>query len=94
MATFTSGIAAQLTLDWTVPGAGATPVTIASTSHSFAVPATSKLTLALTAAGRRLFRAATRSLTLTATATFAVGTGSITVAKQLTLTYPRRPKRR
>jgi hypothetical protein len=87
--TFTSPIAAQVNLVWTVAGAAGTPLTIASATHTFAPPGTATITTRLTAAGRRLFRAATGRLTLTATATFAASTGSVTSVKRLT--FKRRP---
>jgi hypothetical protein len=83
---FTSPIAAQANLTWTVAGAAGTRVTVASASHSFKTPGTAKLTLRLTTAGRQLFRAATKRLTLTASATFAASTGSVTSGKKLTFT--------
>lgn len=86
--TFTSPIAAQVTLAWTVAGTAGKRVTIASASHRFAAPATAALTLRLTAAGRRLFRAARGRLTLTAAATFTTSTGSVTSVKKLTFTHP------
>jgi len=95
---FTSPIAAQVTLAWTVAsaapkvrGAAPKPVTVASASHLFKLPGTAKLTLRLTAAGRRLFKAATKRFTLTATATFAASTGQISVVKKLTFMHPPKP---
>jgi hypothetical protein len=90
---FTSPIVAQVTLAWTVAGTAGTPVTIASTSHRFKIPGTAKLTLRLSPAGRRLFTAATKRLTLTATATLAASTGSVSVVKHLTFTHPPKPPR-
>jgi len=87
---FTSRIAAQVTLAWTVPGTGATPVSIATASHRFATPGTAKLMLRLTAAGRRLFRAAIGPVRLTATATFIASTGSVASVQRLTLRHPPR----
>ena len=89
---FTSPIAAQVQLAWTVAGTAGMPVTVASTSHRFATPGRAKLTLRLSVAGRRLFKAATRRLKLGATATFAAGTGSVSAVKTLTFTHPPRPK--
>jgi hypothetical protein len=85
---FASPTAGHVTLAWTVAGAGRTAVTVASASHQFNVPGTAKLTLRLSPAGRRLFKAATRRLTLTASATFAASTGSVSVAKRLTFIHP------
>lgn len=90
---FTSGIAAQVTLVLTAARTGVTPVTVASTSRRFATPGTATLALALTPAGRLIFKTATRSVTLTATATFAAGTGSVKVVRKLTFTHPPKPKR-
>jgi hypothetical protein len=87
----TSPIAAGVTLAWTAPGR-ILPVTIASTSHRFAGPGTAALTLRLTPAGVRLFRAATTRVTLTATATFAAGTGSLRTTRRTTIAHP--PKRK
>ncbi len=89
---FTSPIAAGVSLVWTVTPTGSTPVTIASASHSFKTPGSATLTLRLTAAGRLLFKSATKRVRLTATATFAAGTGSVFSVKRLTFTHP--PKRR
>lgn len=89
---FTSPIAAEVKLAWTVTGAALTPVTVASASHTFRTPGGAKLTLRLSAAGRRLFKAATRRVRLTATATFAASTGSVSSVRRLTFTHP--PKHR
>lgn len=92
----TSPIAARVTLVWMVPGHRArSPVTIASTSHGFSTPATAALTLRLTPAGVRLFRAARTRVTVTATATFAAGTGSLRILRRRTFTHPpkRKPKK-
>jgi hypothetical protein len=88
---FTSLIAGQVKLAWTVPGTGATPVSIATVTHRFAVPGTAKLTLRLTAAGRRLFRAAARTVRLTGTARFTASTGVTFSTKQLTFRHPPKP---
>jgi len=85
---FTSPIAAELKLSWSVAGTAVTPLTVASASHLFKLPGTATLTVRLTAAGRRLFKAATGRLTLTATATFAASTGSVTAVKTLTFRHP------
>ncbi|HWF56410.1 MAG TPA: hypothetical protein VG223_17355 [Solirubrobacteraceae bacterium] len=81
---FTSPIAAQVTLAWTVAGPAGTRVAVATASHAFSAPGTARLPLPLTTAGRRLFKAAKRPLTLTATATFATSTGSVRSVKKLT----------
>lgn len=89
--TYTSHIAARVTLAWTVAGRGAEPVSIATASHRFSTPGTAKLTLRLTAAGRGLFAAATGPTRVTSTATFLASTGSVSAVAQLTLRHP--PKR-
>lgn len=90
----TSPIAARITLAWTVPGARSLPpVRIASGSHGFGTPGTASLTLRLTPAGVRLFRAATRRVTVTATASFSAGTGSLRTARLTTFTHPPTPRK-
>jgi hypothetical protein len=91
---FTSPIAAQVSVTWTVAGTNAQPVTIASVGHRFKDPGAATLRLTPTLAGRRLFRAATTHLTLTASATFAASTGSVTTSRKLTLSHPVRRKPR
>ncbi len=94
----TSPIAARVALTWTVPGtAASTSVTIASASHGFRTPGTAALTLRLTPAGVRLFRAATKPVTVTATATFATGSGALRTAQTRSFSHPpklRKPRRR
>lgn len=91
----TSPIAARVTLVWTVPGPrGGAPVTVAAGSHGFTTPGTAPLTVRLTPAGVRLFRAATKRVTVTATATFAASTGSLRAASTRTFAHPPKPKRR
>jgi hypothetical protein len=92
--TFASAIAASVTITWTVAGTGVTPIVVASVSHRFAAPSAVRLTLALTAAGRRLFGAASGRLALTARAMFATSTGSVISAKELTFRHPPARKRR
>jgi hypothetical protein len=91
---FTTPIAAQVALTWTAAESGTrppAPLPVASATHVFSTPGTARLTLRLTAAGRALFRAATGPVRLTATATFAASTGSITATNQLTFRgLPRR----
>jgi hypothetical protein len=90
----TSPIAARVTLAWTVPGRLThTPVMIASASHSFSGPGTAALALQLTPAGVRLFRAATKRVTVTATASFAASTGSLRTVRRRTFTHPPKPKK-
>jgi hypothetical protein len=89
---FTSPIAAQVKLAWTVPGSAAAPLTVASTSYRFSVAGAERLTLRLSGAGRRLFKAAIKRLRVTATATFAASTGSVSLSKQLTFLHPPKPK--
>jgi hypothetical protein len=89
---FTSPIASGVKLAWTEAGTGKTPVTVASASYRFTTPSTASLTLQLSNVGRRLFRSATRRLTLTATATFSASTGAVTTSKRLTFTHPPKPK--
>jgi hypothetical protein len=87
--TLTSGIAAQIQLAWTVPGTTAgSPVTLASGSVSYQIPATHRLVLRLTTAGQRLLQAATKHITVTARATFTASTGLITLTKKLTFKRP------
>lgn len=83
---FTSPIPALVTLTWSVPGAAGTPVILGSASHHFYVSGTAKLTLPLSPAGQRLFKSAPNRVTLTATATFAASTGSVSLTKRLTIT--------
>jgi hypothetical protein len=95
--TLTSGIAAQAELAWTVPGTAAgSTVTVASASVSYRIPATQRLVLRLTTAGRRLLQAATKRISVTARATFTAGTGSVTLTKKLTFARPppKTPKKR
>jgi hypothetical protein len=88
----TTPIAARVTLAWTVPGRLA-PVTIASGSHRFSAPGRATLMLRLTPTGVRLFRAATKRVTVTATATFAASTGSLRTARKRTFTHPPKPNK-
>jgi len=90
---FASPIASQVSVTWTA-GTKAQPVLVASTSHRFKVPGVATLTLAPTRAGRRLFRAARAPLTLTASATFAASTGSVTSSRTLAFSHPVRRKSR
>jgi hypothetical protein len=87
-----SPIAARVRLAWTVPGRLG-PVTIASGSHGFSAPGRATLVLRLTTTGVRLFRAATRRVTVTATATFAASTGSLRTVRKRTFTHPPKPKK-
>ncbi len=89
---FTSPIAGRATLNWTISGAGPLPVVLASVTHHFNAPGAATLTLRLTSAGVRVFRAVTSRLTVSATATFAASTGSFIETKQRTFAHP--PKRR
>jgi len=91
---FTSPIAANVSITWTIAGTTAQPLLVASTSHRFRTPGVATLTLSPTRAGRRLFREARARLTLTASATFAAGTGSVTSSRKLTLSHPVRRKPR
>jgi hypothetical protein len=89
-----SPIAARVSVVWTVPGRLAhTSVRIASASHSFGAQGTATLALGLTPAGVRLFRAATKHVTVTATATFAASTGSLRTERKRTFTHPPKPKK-
>jgi hypothetical protein len=90
---FTSSIASQVTLTWTVAGTGKTRLTIGSASYHFTTPSTASLTLQLSKAGQRLFSSAKARLTLTATATFSASTGTVTASKRLTFRHPPKRKR-
>jgi hypothetical protein len=91
---FASPIAGEVSVIWTVAGPTAQPLTIASADHRFKNPGVATLRLSPTLAGRRLFREARTHLTLTASATFAAGTGSVTSSRKLTLSHPVRRKSR
>ena len=89
---FTSPIAGEVTITWTVAGTNAQPLTIASADHRFKKPGVTTLRLSPTLAGRRLFREAKTHLTLTASATFDASTGSVTSSRKLTVSHPVRRK--
>jgi hypothetical protein len=90
---FTSPIAAQVRVTWTT-GTKAQPLVVASASHRFKVSGMTTIRLAPTRAGRRLFREATAPLKLTASATFAASTGSVTSSRTLAFSHPIRRKSR
>lgn len=88
--TVTSPIAATVTLTWTVPGLrlGSAPVTLASVTHTFRTPGKAALTLPLNLTGLRVMRFAKKSVTVTATSTFAASTGSLRVVRKRTYIRP------
>jgi hypothetical protein len=88
-------IAGKVTLTWTVPGArpSALPVTLATTTHTFRGPGTARLTLRLNQTGVRVFRAATKRVAVTGTATFTASTGTLRATRTLSLAHPRKPKK-
>jgi hypothetical protein len=91
----TTPIAGKVTLTWTVPGArlSAPPVTLATTSHTFRGPGTATLTLRLNRTAVRRFRAATKRLAVTGTATFTASTGMLRTTRMLAFTRSGKPKR-
>jgi hypothetical protein len=92
--TFTAPIAATLTLNWTIKGTTALPVTLATASVSYVTPGAKPVTLALTPAGRAVLKGLTRRITVTATATFTAGTGSVSAVRKLTLLHPPKPAKK
>jgi hypothetical protein len=90
---FTSPIAGQVQLVWTIKQAGSvTPTVLATAGAALAAPGTATVSLPLTAMGRQLLQAATRRVTLTATATFSADTGSVVVSRHLAFKIPPKPK--
>ncbi len=86
---FTSPITAQIELTWSAkPTGGTRPQRLATATYRFTRPRRATLHLRLSAAGRRALRSPAR-LTVTATATFATSTGSLTRSRRLVFA-PRR----
>jgi hypothetical protein len=85
---FASPIASNVSVTLTLPGTPAQPLAVASASHRFTSPGVATLRLSPTGAGRQLFRDARARLTLTASATFAASTGSVTTSRKLTFAHP------
>lgn len=88
--TFTPSITGQLTFTWTV-GRGTKPLVLATTTQPITAPGRTRITIPLTAAGQRRFRAAHGRVGLTATATFATSTGSVSSTRKLSFRRPPRP---
>ena len=88
-------IAGKVTLAWTVPGSrsSALPVTLATMTHTFRGPGTATLTVRLTGGAVRRFRAATKRLAVTGTATFTASTGTVQTTRTLTFTHPPKPRK-
>ena len=86
-------IPAQVSLEWTARIRHQT-VVVGMGQHSFSSPGQAHLTLALTPSGRSIFKAARRSVTVVASATFTASTGQVRGTSSLTFTHPPKPKRK
>jgi hypothetical protein len=92
--TFTAPIAGTLQLTWTAKGSAALPVSVATATVDYTTAASKPVVLALTPAGRALLKGLTRRITVTATAIFTAGTGSVSAERKLTLLHPPKPAKK